>query len=165
MKKNMKFISKSSNYCIILKPGISAEPITGRAAVPGVSVKFENGIAIINDENMCQLLMANPAFNVDFILADDLSHDPFLRSSTIDPKHDLIDVNYGHPGKKGGDADIRNEQLIKMAKVMAIEMTKELAPKLAKEIIADLALKQEKDKKSKKEEKDEDKSSEKEIKS
>lgn len=151
----MKFISKSSNYCIILRPSISAEPITGRTGVPGISVKFENGVAIINDDETCRILMNNKAFNKDFILADDLPADPFYRKGN-EPEHDIIPIEFGHVGKKSGDP-LRSPELNKMIIDLASKMAEEIAPRLAKKIIADLADKQKKSTDTIKEEKCEDK--------
>jgi hypothetical protein len=141
----MKFISKNSNLRVILTPSIQAEPLAGRAAIRGLFVKFEDGVANVVDEEIISLMLKHPAFNVDFINAEE-GKDPFVRRS-VEPEHNIVDIKFGHVGKNKNPATAMTgltpelkKVLSDMAKSMASEMTKqalaELAPKLKDEIVA-----------------------------
>jgi len=148
MKNNTmkKFISKNSNYRLILKHGIPPEPITGRLAVPSVWVKFQNGIAVVNDDELVELMRRHPAFNVDFIMEEEGVADPYKSTRRdSEPVHDRVNIEYGHVGKNENpkspfvlpqDKQIELQNYIKEeAKKMALQM----APTLAKEILNNLA--------------------------
>ena len=141
-----KFISKNSNYRLILKHGIPPEPITGRLAVPSVWVKFQNGVAVVNDDELVELMLRHPAFNVDFIAEEEGAVDPYKSTRRdSEPVHDRVNIEYGHVGKNENpkspfvlpqDKQIELQNYIKEeAKKMALQM----APTLAKEILNNLA--------------------------
>jgi hypothetical protein len=142
----MKFVSKQSNYRIVLKHGQQAEPITGRVAVPGMHIKFENGMVNVENEETCEMMKRHPGFNADFILAEEENKDPWIDSrKESEPEHDVTKIEYGHVGEslnpKPKISLTREKQKVlkEMAKKMAIEMAKEMAPKLAKNILEKLA--------------------------
>jgi len=103
----MKFISKGSNMRIILSPSIPAEPLSGRSAVRGVSVLFEQGVARVDDPKICEQLLNHPSFNRDFILAPEEGVDPFasVRKDT-EPKHSITELKFGTPVGRAGDPAI-----------------------------------------------------------
>ncbi len=132
----MKFISKSNNLRIVLKHGISAEPISGRAAVNGLYVKFENGLANIENEEMVKLMFKHPGYNSDFICAKDEEGVFSGQRRNAEPRHDIVEITAGGViGKNLGEKNtvaLNNEQkelLTKMAKEMATEMLKKLVSK------------------------------------
>jgi|ERR1035437_958334 hypothetical protein len=91
----MKFISKNSNLRIVLRPGLPAAPLAGRDAMPGIYVKFQDGIAEVKDEEYIKMMLRHPAFNSDFI-APDNGIDPFAhRRSEIEPAHVIQEMKYG----------------------------------------------------------------------
>jgi len=147
----MKFISKNVNLRVVLRPGLSAEPLAGRSAIPGIYVKFQNGIAIVNDDDHVKMMMAHPAFNMDFVSAEE-NEDPYKMSrSESEPDHDIHELKYGHverslnqKPKFNFPPEIRN-QLEEYAKKMAAEM----APKMAMEILNTLASAKDAEKKEK----------------
>jgi len=151
----MKFTSKQSNYRVVLRHGMPAEPITGRAAVPGISIKFENGQANVQNEEYCKLLMDHPAFNRDFILAEEPGvADPwqdFRRDP--EPEHDITAIEYGHVGKNANPkpkislSRDKQRELKEIAKGMAVEMAKEMAPQMAKTLLETLAAQKQAEKK------------------
>jgi len=95
----MKFISKSNNLLIVLSQSFQAEPKAGIPARPGVSVRFENGLAVVNDEEICKQLMAHSGFKRDFVL-DNEELDPYASSrKDAEPDHVITDMKYGTPGK------------------------------------------------------------------
>lgn len=152
----MKFISRQSNYRIVLKHGQPAEPITGRIAVPGIYVKFENGIANVENEELCQMMMKHSAFKKDFIVAEEgagnYSWDASRRE--IEPEHNITNIEYGHVGKSlNPKAKIPlNRESQKVLKEMAIEMAQKMAPELAKELLKTMIEEKKKEKQNKKEE-------------
>jgi len=128
----MKFFSKNSNLRIVLKHGIPAEPITGRSAVPGVYVRFEDGMVNVHDEEMIKSLKNHPRFNIDFV-CDESQTDPFLVSrSDSEPQHIMGEVQYGGIVKRNvpqGKPKLSPE----LEKIV-----KEEARKMAKEILTDI---------------------------
>lgn len=94
----MKFISKSANLHIILRPGLQAQPLTGSPAVATISVRFQDGVANVEQENLVGMMMNHPGFNQDFIAADTTGTDPFayMRQDS-EPTHVMTEMKYGHP--------------------------------------------------------------------
>lgn len=139
----MKFISKNGNYRVILDRGVPAEPISGRSAIPGLSIKFEGGVAIVNDENVIKKMMAHSAFNRDFIVAEEGALDPYAGNrKPMEPTHDITRLKYGHiESASKHPAEISPETkkvLMEMAASMATSMAKEMAPKLAVEMLKNM---------------------------
>ena len=141
----MKFISKQSNYRVVLQQGQPAEPLTGRAAVPGKYVKFENGVANVIDEKMCEMMMQSVAFNRDFILAEENTRDPWedVRAES-EPEHSIMDLKYGTVAENVNPRarlplNKDQQKIVKeMAREMAVQMAKEMAPQMAKEILKEV---------------------------
>lgn len=141
----MKFIAKNSNLRVVLTPSIQAEPLAGRAAIRGLFVKFEDGVANVVDNEIIDLMLKHPAFNVDYICAEEGTRDPYIRRS-VEPEHNVVNIEYGHVGKNVNPATAMTgltpelkKVLSDMAKSMAQQMTEaalaELAPKLTAQII------------------------------
>lgn len=96
----MKFVSKQSNLRVVLKPGIPREPLSGRSAVAGVYVKFEDGIAVVNSNEIADMLRNHPSFGRDFIVLEENDIDPYKNSrKSTEPEHNVMEVEYGHVGK------------------------------------------------------------------
>lgn len=101
----MKFVSKSSNYLVVLSPSIPAEPLRGVPAIPGLSVRFEDGIAIVEDEQVIQKMMSNIYFNRHFFIADDNKNmvDALEKKRLeAEPEHIITEMKYGTPVKSHG---------------------------------------------------------------
>jgi hypothetical protein len=138
-----KFVSKQVNYRVVLRHGQPAEPLTGRNAVPGVYVKFENGLVTINDEETCEMMMKHPGYNTDFILVEEGDKDPWVDSRRgTEPEHAITTIEYGHVGKSTGKpaSPFTRDQQSAMKK-MAEEMAAEMAPKIAVQMLEQLAKK------------------------
>jgi len=132
----MKFISKQSNYRIVLRYGQSPEPISGRLAVPGLYVKFEDGLANVEKKELCEMMLKHPAYKKDFILNEENAIDPwgdFRKES--EPEHNITNLEYGHVGKSvNPKARIPlNRDGQKVLKEMATEMAKEMLKTMLKE--------------------------------
>lgn len=93
----MRFISKNSNLRIILKPGLPASPLTGTMAIPTVFVKFQDGEAYVENEDLIAAMKSHIGFNTDFIAVDEGAKDPFAHTrSEIEPAHHITEMKYGH---------------------------------------------------------------------
>jgi hypothetical protein len=129
----MKFISKSTNLLIVLKPGLSAQPITGTPAKPTISVRFKDGIADVQNEELVQLMLVHPGFNSDFISAESVPLDPYAATrQSSEPAHTMTELKYGTPTSKkveGGNTQLPPE-LQKLVTSMAAEMAKKMLPSM-----------------------------------
>lgn len=145
----MKFISKSSNLLIVLKAGLSAQPITGSPAKPTISVRFKDGVAEVENPELVEMMLAHPGFNGDFISADDVPLDPYaaMRVSS-EPAHVLTDLKFGTPiskSTKGGSLQLPPE-MQKLVQGMATEMAKQMLPSLLESTLKGLVKAHEADK-------------------
>lgn len=149
----MKFVSKQNNYRVVLRPGSMGNRDAGIPPTPGLYVRFSNGLATVDKEELIDLMLKHPKFNTDFVTKEEGARDPYeTRRAPVEPEHNVTEIVYGHVGKSLNPKprlELNPEQKLlveEMAKSMAQEMVKEMAPTLAKELIAN-AIK-EKDKKS-----------------
>ena len=152
-----KFISKNSNYMIVLKPGVEGNRALGTHSIPGLYIKFQDGVVDIKDDAHKELLRAHPAFGTDFVEVKEAEVDPFLDTRTdIEPQHVTTEIVYGHAGKKEGTPKMKmTPQLKKIIQDEAVKMIPEFLkanPLVLKEILSDLV----KPAKEEKEEKEED---------
>lgn len=139
----MKFVSKMSNYRVILQHSVPAEPITGRLATPGLWVKFENGVADVRDEKIIEMMKRHPVFGSDFIIMEEEQKDPFedMRNS-VEPDHNITEIKYGHVDGTTNPRPALNvnketkRMLMDMAKDMATEMAPALAKQMLKEVLS-----------------------------
>ena len=136
-EKLMKFVSKFTNHRLVLRPGVPSEPITGRTAIPGLYVKFEQGMVDVKDPEMVDRMLKHPRFGADFILLKEDEIDPYLETrKNIEPDHIITEMKYGHPDKVIG-----NKQTItlnKKQKEIFKEMVKDQAGAMAKEMLKEL---------------------------
>lgn len=140
----MKFISKNSNLNIVLRPGMSAQPLTGTPAVPTLFVRFKDGIANVEQEELVQMMLNHPGFNNDFIAADDLGTDPYayLRQDS-EPTHVIEEIRFGHPVSRNvppvkGELPVEIKKMIQeQATAIAKEMLPSMVAATLKEIVAE----------------------------
>jgi hypothetical protein len=138
----MKFISKNANLRIVLRHSMPAEPMTGRLAVPGLYIKFENGIANVNNEEHVTMMLAHSGFNSDYIQVKEDQLDPYKNvRKESEPDHAITEFEHGRAEKvKGSSHNVRLDPKLKNAAVeMAKEMAKEMAPQLAKDMLLEMA--------------------------
>lgn len=135
----MRFVSKNSNLRVILKPGLPAEPLTGRASDPGISVKFLDGMLEVNDEIIIQKLMVCPACKVDFWPVEEGEwKDPFkYQREESEPAHIMTEFKYGRPDRTLSSAKKPklSPEIEKMLNERAIEIAKELLPGMMEQMI------------------------------
>lgn len=128
----MKFVSKYSNYRLVLKPGVSAQPMVGLAATPGVSIRFEDGIAEVTDPAYIEMIKNHQDYMVNVLPAEDPATDSFVRTN-VQPEHSIQEVAYGRVMKNVGTKAPVNPELLKMVKKMAMDIVKTELPRMAKE--------------------------------
>lgn len=137
-----RFISKNSNLRIVLKHGISPEPITGRLAVPGLYVKFKNGAVNISDEEIIKLMMSHGGFNSDFILVNEEETDPWKwQRRDKEPAHKLTELKYGHVEKTlapKGQLDGMSVEKRMLFEKMVEDTAKKIAVPLAKKMLREV---------------------------
>lgn len=129
----MKFISRMSNLNIILKPGIPASPITGTPEVPTIFVKFRDGIAVVEDEALIQLMLNHKNFNSDFIAAEDTQPDPYAyQRISSEPVHTTTEIKYGTPQKRTAPPVAMNlsPEIQQLIAAKAMEIAMEMLPKM-----------------------------------
>lgn len=134
----MKFISKNSNLRIILEPGLQAQPLSGIPARPTIFVKFNMGLAEINEEEIIKKMLSHSGFNTDFIAVDDKGDDPFAyRREETEPSHYITEMKYGHAEKSMSSAKKPklSPELIKMINDLANERVKEMLPSAIEGVI------------------------------
>jgi hypothetical protein len=129
----MKFISKSSNLLIVLRPGLSAQPLTGTPAKATISVRFKDGVADVQQLELVEMMLAHPGYNGDFISADTVAVDPYaLTRQPSEPAHVLTEMKFGTPvsrSVKGGTPNLSPE-IQKMVQAMAADMAKSMLPSM-----------------------------------
>lgn len=138
----MKFISKNANLRIVLKHSMPAESMTGRLAVPGLYIKFENGVVNVGNEEHVEMMLAHSGFNGDFIAVKEDQIDPYKNTrKESEPDHLITEFEHGRAEKlKGSSHNVRLDPKLKdVAQKMAIEMAKEIAPQLAKDMLVEMA--------------------------
>jgi len=129
----MKFISKSANLLVVLRPGLSAQPLTGTPAKPTVSVRFKDGIADVQQEEIVAMMISHPGFQGDFICADDIKVDPYASSHrSPEPEHVITEIKYGTPVSRinAGANQNLSPEMQKIIQDTATEMAKAMLPSL-----------------------------------
>lgn len=139
----MKFVSKNSNYRVMLTPGVPGNPISGTPGKPGISVKFEGGEVVINDEETAKLMKQHPSFGQDFILVDESEADPYKDTrNDPEPEHRIADIKHGNIANvekaKKELSPAMKKAILEAAKPLAVEIAKDLAPKLAVDLLKKL---------------------------
>jgi hypothetical protein len=136
-----KFISRSSNLLVVLKPGIPAQPITGTPPVPTVSVRFEDGMANVEDNSLVELMKSHPGFNGDFILATDEAFDPYIgQRQATEPAHIVMEMVHGAPATKIVTGKLGNvsPDVERLIREQAMEIAKNMLPQMVKATLEDL---------------------------
>lgn len=140
-----QFVSKNSNYMVVLKNGIEGNRILGTQPISGIYIKFEGGIVTIKEESIAEMLRAHPSFGSDFIEVKENEVDPYLDTrEETEPVHVVSEIKYGHVEKvKGAPQKIKlTPQIKKMIEGEALKMIPGLLkenPQILKDIIVSLA--------------------------
>lgn len=135
----MKFISKSSNLMIVLRPGMQAQPLTGTPAVPTLSVRFKDGVAEVEQPDLIKMVLAHPGFDSDFIASENISTDPYATARTSsEPTHEVTELKFGTPVSrvvKPGDEPKLSPEIQKLVQSAAIELAKTMLPGMVEETL------------------------------
>jgi len=128
---------------IVLKPGIEGNRALGTHSIPGLYIKFQDGVVDIKDDAHKELLRAHPAFGTAFVEVKEAEVDPFSETRTdIEPAHVTTEIVYGHAGKREGAPKMQmTPQLKKIIQDEAVKMIPEFLkanPSVLKELLSDL---------------------------
>ncbi len=127
----MKFISKSSNLLIVLKPGLSANSLAGTVGRPTVSVRFKEGVAEVPEGELLDMMLAHPGMGGDYIAAE-TDFDPYASfRPEVEPQHIVTELKFGTPiamRKEGGNKASLPPELAALVKEMASNLAKEMLP-------------------------------------
>ena len=139
-----KFVSKNSNYMVVLKPGVEGNRNLGTHAVPGLYIKFQSGVVDIKEESIVEQMRNHPSFGTDFVEVKQEEIDPFAESrEEIEPGHVISEIKYGHNEKAAGTAPVKlSPQLKKIIEAEAMKLLPGLLksnPKVLKDLILGLA--------------------------
>jgi len=144
----MRFVSKSANLMIVLKPGYPGNVQMGTPGVNGIYVKFQSGIVDVKEESLIELMKNHKGYDVDFISVEEEEKDPFdyLRNES-EPSHVITEIKYGHAEKSVGTpkkfkmppeiTEMINNQAAEIAKAMLPGMVKEVLMSMQGEAKAD----------------------------
>ena len=141
----VKFVSKNSNYMIVLKSGVEGSRALGTQAIPGLYIKFQSGTVDIKEDSIVEMLRSHPGYGTDFIEVKEQEADPYQGNrEEIEPDHIVSEIKYGHVEKSvGRPRKIKlTPQLKKAVEAEALKMLPGLLksnPKILKDIILNLA--------------------------
>lgn len=142
----MKFISKNTNYLLVLRQGVGENRHLGIPSVPGLYVRFESNIANIEDKETIDLMMKHKGYGTSFVVAEENKD---WESKSSEPEHILSEVKHGGIEKTVGGGKTLSPEIKKLLKgeatKMAVEMAKEMAPLMAMELVKEMANKQKAD--------------------
>lgn len=147
-----KFVSKNSNFMVVLKPGIPGSTITGQQPQPGIYVRFQGGAVDVYEEAIIEMMRKNNRCGVDFVEVKQSESDPYEHTrQDIEPAHNITEIVYGHVGKstKSPVKQVLSPELKKIIENEAIKMLPGLLkknPKILRDILSGLAAEVEKDK-------------------
>lgn len=161
----MKIVSKRNNYRIVLRSGISAEPQTGRAAVPGIYIKCNNGEAIISEDmarrmgltidELIAMIRRHRGYGKDgeFIFVDDeelkeqvIDYQSGKVYRFIEPEHDVFQLGGKNLNPKPIMQLTVDQQ--KILTQMAVDMAKKMAPQMAAELLKTMVEQKQEEQKS-----------------
>ena len=147
----MKFVSKASNYMAILKQGIPSNYALGTPSTPSINVRFENGVANVDDPGHIELMMKHSGMNRDFYVVEDSAKDPFAnKRKDLEPGHVIQDLSSGRPGQSMGSPVKPPEAVVLMATEIAKGMAKEIVKGLVPDLVATIRKEIEEEKAEKK---------------
>lgn len=140
-----KFVSKNSNYMLVLKPGVEGNRALGTHTVSGIYVRFQDGSVDVKDQNIIEMLRSHPGFGNDFVEVRPEEIDPYADSrEEIEPAHIVTEMKYGHAERvTGTPKPVKvTPQMKKILEKEALKMLPALLksnPGLLKNLVVELA--------------------------
>jgi hypothetical protein len=140
-----KFVSKNSNYMVVLKPGKEGNRATGTQAVSGLYVKFDSGVVDIKDEAITEMMREHPDCGTAFVEVKENEIDPYAElREEAEPKHVTSEIKYGHiVGREGTpiktNISPKVKELIKAEAIKMIPGILKQDPELIKGILREMA--------------------------
>ena len=140
-----KFVSKNSNYMIVLKSGLEGNRALGTHAISGLYVKFQGGVVDVKEEAVIKMLRDHPSYGIDFLEVKESEVDPYADERVdIEPEHVIQKMTYGHSeGLTGTPRSTKlTPQMKKLIEGEAIKMLPGLLksnPQILKDIITSMA--------------------------
>lgn len=138
MSNQVKFISKHSNLRLVLRPGLPGNHLTGQLPVPAIYIRFQDGVAVLSDEELITKMLAHSGFGRDFIKVEENDMDPYNKTrKEAEPRHLVAEMDHGYVGKTDA-SPMKGKPLSPELELIATARAKELA----KEILMEMAQQQ-----------------------
>lgn len=138
-----KFVSKNSNYMVVLRPGVEGNRALGTHAINGLYVKFVAGIVDVKEDQIINMLREHPSYGIDFMEVKPNEVDPYAEErAEIEPPHTTTEIKYGHAEKSVGTP--RPVKMTPAMKKMVENEAKKMIPSILKnnpEILKDIMVK------------------------
>jgi hypothetical protein len=140
----MKFISKNLNLMVVLRNGISANPIAGVVAIPGLYARFEDGLFESHNPEVIERMQKHAGYNSDFVSVDDQEQARFAKAQSNvfnEPEHDITQIEYGHVGKSMNPRPglKLTPEMQKALASMAEKMAKDMLVKMSQDMVTEKA--------------------------
>lgn len=124
-------MSKNPRLNIVLRQAISSDPISGRPAIAGVYVLFENHEANVDKQEIVDMLLKHSGYERDFFKVSEDNIDMLVKKQQTNPSepgHSTTDLSLGRIGEVTG-----NKQQVKLTPELKQAMA-EIASKMAKDM-------------------------------
>jgi hypothetical protein len=134
-----RFISRSNNLRIVIRPGLPGSRETGALPRNMISVRFKDGELVVPDsdeETIKELRRKIAQGTGDFIEADEKGKDPFAATrQSSEPTHEVVTMDHGSPGSrilKPGVTPTLSPELQKAVNEAAKAIAMEMLPGMVK---------------------------------
>ena len=125
---------------VVLKPGLPGNPIVGSPPVPGLYIRFRDGVVDVKDDEHIALMKASAGYrDGDFIAVEEETVDPFADERTsLEPEHIITEMKYGTPtGRQVTDKKPKmSPALKKFIESEAEKIAKQMLPDMVGEVLA-----------------------------
>ena len=134
-----RFISKSSNYRLVLVQGLPGSREAGTLPRNMVSVVFKDGLLDVPDTDEATIAQLNAkiaAGCTDFIAVDAIAKDPYAATrKSSEPDHEVVSLDHGSVGSralKPSTTPTMSPEMQKIIMEAAAAMAKEMLPSMIK---------------------------------
>lgn len=135
----MKFVSKLSNFRIMLKPGIPGNPIMAIPATQGVHALFVDGQFFTDEPDMIGMLKGTKQYNRDYFSVEEESTDPYAKSrKSSEPAHSVMEMGQGsHPGRVLPAPAAVNPAIKEAAEAMLTQLMPAIVAKVREQVLSE----------------------------